>query len=224
MILLSYSASIKGNERVYEPSFLGRLDVNSTKRIFDSLGVFMFVCTMFVVTFFFFKKAPLIFFESWKDNCDKKTITMRSLNFLYKITKCLAYLFCNFELIYYLVYATLALVGSFYNEFFFAFHLTEIFIRYPYVIKAIWEPKKELFLTLILFLLFEYFFTVIGYVSFYEYYKFRCENIYMCFLETFDQTFKDNGAIGQFFEKVKPQTASEFKIFEFFLNFIFREF
>lgn len=32
----------------------------------------------------------------------------------------------------------------------------------------------------------------------------------MCFFETFDQTFKDNGGIGQLFEKVKPQTASLF--------------
>ena len=65
-----------------------------------------------------------------------------------------------------------------------------------------------MFLTLILFILIEYFFTIIAYVKFYEYYAFRCENIYMCFFETFDQTFKDNGGIGQLFEKVHGQNNS----------------
>ena len=49
---------------------------------------------------------------------------------------------------------------------------------------------------------------VIAYVKFYDYYAFRCENIYMCFFETFDQTFKDNGGIAQLFEKVDAQKAS----------------
>jgi len=30
----------------------------------------------------------------------------------------------------------------------------------------------------------------------------------MCFFETFDQTFKDNGGIAQLFEKVDAQKAS----------------
>ena len=44
----------------------------------------------------------------------------------------------------------------------------------------------------------------------------------MCFFETFDQTFKDNGGIGQLYEKVNPQSASHifFIIYNIYL-FIF---
>jgi len=60
---------------------------------------------------------------------------------------------------------------------------------------------------------------VIAYVKFYDYYAFRCENIYMCFFETFDQTFKDNGGIGQLYEKVHAQSAG---ISNFFLRLVFK--
>lgn len=182
------------------------------------VGICMSVFSLFVVIFYIFKKAPLVIKNSLKDETDenvkagskkKKRLFLTILiKFTFKLIKTAYNLLSNFQLLYYLAYGALALVGALKHEFFFTFHMTEILVRYPYIIKAVWEPRKQLFLTLVLFILIEYFFTVIGYVSFYEYYAFRCENIYMCFFETFDQTFKDNGGIGQLFEKVKAQTAS----------------
>lgn len=54
------------------------------------------------------------------------------------------FLMQNIDVIYYLAYGSLAFLGVMIHPFFFAFHLTEILIRYPTlknVIKAVWEPR-----------------------------------------------------------------------------------
>ena len=99
----------------------------------------------------------------------------------------------NIELLYYLAYGILAFVATYIHPFFFVFHLSEILIRYPTlrnVIRAVWEPKTHLFLTLVLFILIEYYFTIIAFTFFYSYYNGRCNSLYICLIETFDQTFK----------------------------------
>ena len=81
------------------------------------------------------------------------------------------------------------------------------------MIKAVYEPRKQLLLTLLLFVLIEYFFTVFAYIWFYDLYGFRCETILFCFIETFDNTFKNNGGIGSFYAEIDAQTNSfNFKI------------
>lgn len=73
------------------------------------------------------------------------------------------------EVLYYLAYGLLAFMGVWFHPFFFAFHLTEILIRYPTlknVIRAVWEPKEALALTLLFFILLEYIFTLIAYSFF----------------------------------------------------------
>jgi inositol 1,4,5-triphosphate receptor type 1/inositol 1,4,5-triphosphate receptor type 3 len=105
----------------------------------------------------------------------------------------------NIEVLYYLTYGTLAFIATFVHPFFFAFHLTEIVIRFPQlrnIIKSFWEPKISLLLTFILIILFNYFFTLIAYVYFYDDYDNKCDSLLYCFLETFDKAFKNNGGIG----------------------------
>lgn len=44
-----------------------------------------------------------------------------------------------------MAYGALAVIGTVVHPFFFAFHMTEVLIRYPTlknVIRAVWEPRK----------------------------------------------------------------------------------
>ncbi len=97
------------------------------------------------------------------------------------------------EVIYYLAYGTLAIFGITFHHFFFTFHLTEILIRYPTlknVIRSVWEPRQQLALTFILFVILEYIWSILGFSYFSDQYQGNCESVLMCFLFTFDYTFK----------------------------------
>ena len=99
----------------------------------------------------------------------------------------------NIDVIYYLSYGSLAFLGVMIHPFFFAFHLTEILIRYPTlknVVKAVWEPRQSLILTLLLMIIMVYSFTLFAYLFFHDDYNGNCESVSICFLFTFDFTFK----------------------------------
>lgn len=99
----------------------------------------------------------------------------------------------NIDVIYYLAYGSLAFLGVMIHPFFYSFHLTEIMIRYSTlqnVIKAVWKPKESLLLTLILMIIIVYSLTLLAYLFFHEDYNSTCESVSICFLFTFDFTFK----------------------------------
>lgn len=111
----------------------------------------------------------------------------------------LYYLIFNIDVMYYLAYGVFAIIGVVVHPFFFSFHLSEIFIRYPSlknVIKALWQPKKALFLTLILLLILVYIFTIFGFRFLRVEYWGNCDKIINCFLYMIDFTFKVDGGIG----------------------------
>jgi hypothetical protein len=61
-----------------------------------------------------------------------------------KLLTVLVFILKEIEVVYYLAYGALAIIGTVVHPFFFAFHLTEILIRYPTlknVIRAVWEPR-----------------------------------------------------------------------------------
>jgi len=78
--------------------------------------------------------------------------------------------------------------------FFLIFFSLNLFnFRFPLlknVILAFWQPRKLLLLTFTLFLILEYISSLFGYTFFYSYYNGICESTLVCFLSTFDQTFK----------------------------------
>lgn len=94
---------------------------------------------------------------------------------------------------YYIAYEALAVLGTFVHPFFFTFHLSAILMRYPTlknVVMSIYLPGRQLLLTFLLFIVFEYSFSVWGYSMFSDEYDGRCESLLYCFLTTFDNTFK----------------------------------
>lgn len=72
-------------------------------------------------------------------------------------------------LLYYLAGMMFALLGLFRHMFFFSFHLTYLIIASPTllnVLRAIWETKKRLILTFVLYLFLIYIFALFAYSFF----------------------------------------------------------
>lgn len=86
---------------------------------------------------------------------------------------CLIKVLLNIDMIYYLSYGVLAFIATLVHPFFFAFHLSEVVLRYPTlrnIIKSFWEPKVALGLTFVLVLLMNYYFSLVAYMVFSDLY------------------------------------------------------
>ena len=96
----------------------------------------------------------------------------------------------------------MAIVGYAVNNYYFVFHLTLIAVRSTvllYVLRALWEPKKAIFFTLVLFFIIEFGFSLYAYSQFNsDYPENHCNTLARCFFITIDQTFKNDGGVGGF--------------------------
>lgn len=100
--------------------------------------------------------------------------------------------FRDFDFVYYILYILFAIGGLAIHPFLFAFQLTD-FLRIGLlknVVKAVWIPKKQLFLTFVVFILQEYYFGLLSYLYWHEQYEGKCKAYWMCWLVTFDESFK----------------------------------
>jgi hypothetical protein len=95
----------------------------------------MIICSTFVVIFFLCKKAPLYIKEAWSQS---KNLLNKDLGFflniliksLVVVLVIIKVLFFNIDVLYYLTYGTLAFVAITVHPLFYAFHLSEVVIRY----------------------------------------------------------------------------------------------
>lgn len=106
----------------------------------------MTVCSSFVVLFFLFKNVPLIIKKNWiiKSGNKKPGIIKRIITFFKLFFKVMIIFLQEIEVMYYIAYGALAVLGTFKHPLFFTFHLTEILIRYPTlknVIKSVYIPR-----------------------------------------------------------------------------------
>lgn len=72
---------------------------------------------------------------------------------------------------------------------------------------------------MILFIILVYVFALIAYTFFSADYVGRCESTLMCFLFTFDWTFKANGGVGGYLTDIEvPDKASKYQVGRFFYD------
>ncbi|KAL4497224.1 hypothetical protein ABPG72_019544 [Tetrahymena utriculariae] len=117
-------------------------------------------------------------------------------NYLYKIK----FFISDVQLIYRLVFLVIAVLGIF-NFAFIALLLLDFFIRNPLlrnVFKAVWVPRKQLFYTMVVYLLLQYFFAILGYFTIYDQLTAGndvnlCDDLWQCFSMIVDMTFKNDG-------------------------------
>ncbi|EGR27978.1 hypothetical protein IMG5_185610 [Ichthyophthirius multifiliis] len=222
-IIISYSEF--NNDRIWSPKLNDDTTVQQTKQLFKIFGYIMIFCSMLVLLFFLVKKGPLYLKEVWQTNEAflqiKTGLIVQYVKHLLIIVSSLIRFIINPEVVYYLTYGTLAVLATEIHPFFFAFHLTEFLLRYPTlrnILRAVYEPYISLALTFILILLFIYFFSLFGYIFFDKAYHGRCQELYLCFFETFDQTFKNNGGLGGFYESNDPKQSNDYNYERFFIE------
>lgn len=89
-----------------------------------------------------------------------------------------------------------------FNEFVLALLLFDIFWRFPVlqnVLLAVWRPKSQIFLTLFLFLICTYFFSLTAFYLFSDRFNGTCDNLITCFSIIFDYMYKNDGGITSLF-------------------------
>jgi len=202
IIIVSYTSKFvpenatqmqRNNIRLMEPFFFERKEFDKTLDVILALGTINLVFGSAVVILFLIKKAPLIIDHIWIGFFEEK------MNNFFKIWKgfkkiLISFYIClnDLEFFYYIIYIIMNVSGLGVHPFFFVFNLTD-FLRIDQlknVVKAVWIPRKQLLLTLFLFILVEYYFSLIGYLELWRQYDNNCDRFWMCFMTTFDQTFK----------------------------------
>ena len=112
------------------------------------------------------------------------------------------------EIFYYICYIIFSLFGALIHPFFFCFHLTEILFRFSTlsnILQSVYQPRLQLALTFILYLILNYMFTLIAFLEFETDYQGNCDNLFLCFIITFDWSFKANGGIGGYLYTMSHQ-------------------
>lgn len=93
------------------------------------------------------------------------------------------------------------ILGMSYHPFYYAFLLTFPVIRSNIllsVLNAIWVPKFKILWTICFLIIIVYFLTLFTYWHFSEDYNLLCQDLRTCLLVTLDQTFKNDGGVGNF--------------------------
>lgn len=126
----------------------------------------------------------------------------------------LFFLIRNPRVVYFLWQIFVAILGSYVNKLYFAFHLLDVVNRYQElsnVLRSIVRPAKVLSLTVLLYLVIVYVFAIIGFYFFRADYNpsvvltqdqiegrapYQCQRLFQCFLMSLDQGFKSDGGLG----------------------------
>jgi len=189
IIISSYSEDYGSTPHLFlDPS-------KDTMSIITTLGILNLVFSSLVVANFFLKRAPLLLGDIWKGFFSRKfNIIKTPLRFVFKLIHSLLRGLKDFDILYYCLVMFFALMGLLVHPAFFFFQLTD-FLRNELlknVVKAVWNPRISLGLTLLVFILLEYYFAIIGFSVFGLHYDggAACQSLWDCFLQTFDHTFK----------------------------------
>nr|CCC21103.1 TPA: calcium-release channel VI-2b [Paramecium tetraurelia] len=105
----------------------------------------------------------------------------------------------DYEMIYFLIFTTLAFIGLYVNIVL-ALLLLDVFWRFPTltsIVNAIWRPSGSILLVLSLYIIMQYYYSLIVYHYYADQYTPYCENLLQCFSFILDVTFKtDGGSVG----------------------------
>ncbi|KAF1329854.1 Ryanodine-inositol 1,4,5-triphosphate receptor ca2 channel, partial [Globisporangium splendens] len=134
----------------------------------------------------------------------------------------LFFLIRNPRVVYFLWQILIAILGSYVNKLYFAFHLLDVVNRYQElsnVLRSIVHPAKVLSLTVLLYLVIVYVFAIIGVYFFRADYNpsvvltpdqidgkapYQCQRLFRCFLMSLDQGFESNGGLGGYLQPNIP--------------------
>jgi hypothetical protein len=181
----------------------------------NAIGVTLIVLSMIITGYFLAKTAPLLIAKAWRGALKDK---LNIFAYLQRLLMNIYYFLTDFDVLYYMIYGTTAIIGLTVSPFFFGFHLFDVLVRYPTllnVVKSVWIPKKSLLLTFFLMVIINYVYSLIGYYQFYRDYNGWCESTFMCWLTGTDKSFKVDGGLGGFMENPFKDGAPDLLRFAF---------
>ena len=137
----------------------------------------------------------------------------------------------NFQSLYYILSLIFIILGLKIHPFFNCLILLEFVNRIQLmqtVLKAMYKPLKNILITLLMFIILEYFFSLFA-VSFFTYHfpnPTDTKNFLKTFMRMMDQTFKQDGGIGTYLDKslddgYQPYTLSSYFNIRFFFDLLF---
>ncbi|CAD8133483.1 unnamed protein product [Paramecium octaurelia] len=202
--------------RLYEPRLLWYDQLSITKQIILILGILDLVFSSLIVFFFALKRAPLKVYHIWVGFFSTQGFFKIIIRLIKNSLVSIFVLLQDFEILYYSAYILAGIVGLAAHPFFFCVHLMD-FLKLDQlktVVQAIWKPKVELGLALMLLIIIEYYFNILAWIVFYNQYPASgesgqeyCNEFWRCLITTFDWTFKFTGSIGAHLQD--PATLEE---------------
>ena len=132
-----------------------------------------------------------------KDICyEIVTYRKKSYSSVKLIILFLSRLLTDKEFLYNILNVVFGFLGILIDYFFFSYHLLELVIRLgtlKNVILSIWKPKKQIVVTLMLFIIIEYYFTIFIFLFYPDDVEAKlCYRMDTCLITIFDHTFKVN--------------------------------
>ena len=203
MIIASYrKAEGTWDDNLEDPSLFDALNVGGTKAIIYTIGIFLSVLFGIIVISFLYKcilsNYHRITNKRKKENKgeeeeDDGNRCIFVLEMLYNVI-------INWQMLYNVANFALAICGCIIHPFFFVYHLFVAAFRsekLQAILGAITGPAISIILALILYIVMEYVFAVLGYVIFpQDFPDYTCTTLVRCFLFAIDQSYKSDGGLG----------------------------
>jgi hypothetical protein len=193
LLIISSYFKTDNNNQSFDYSFLY---VNESGRIKVTNDI------MYVLTLIQFVLSVLIFINYLVKNMPKYTYSEKliSRNKCKKIGRFFYRLLTDGNFLYHSSYLFFSIIGFFYKYYFlFAYHLLETARRsstLTNLLLAIWNPRKQLIVTLFLFILFEYYFIIFIYLYMYDNLPDNsCYAFDRCFFTIGDNSYKNSNGI-----------------------------
>ena len=242
LIVLSYSTN--SGSRLNKPS-LGDLNNTETKMLFRVFGIINLLLASIVVGVLLAQRIPFNIQKYGVRDQDTKnrmkdlgiitneSITHRTYNKVKAVYELLMLIFSDVMILYHVIYFIFTLLGAAYHPFFFSFCLTYLIVRSSVlinVLRAVYEPRMQIILTLFLTLIVFYVFTIFSYMIFYRDYDSSlsnsCFSLWSCLTVTIDQSYKNGGAVAGFLPIPFTSTSSSLHVewgrffYDYSFNFV----
>lgn len=199
VIIASYRKH--GNDwdtRLEDPSLFDYFSTSTTNTIINVFAGVLTISYFIILTAFLYKHILSTYNRlilGWSE--ENTGICKGSFNFF---TLFIVAVLSKMEMYMHIANLAMGFLGWFLHPLFFTFHLLTDAFRFERllsVLKAIVEPAVGILLTLMLYIVLEYLFSVIGYLAFMDdYEEYTCDSVLHCFMFNIDMTFKENGGIG----------------------------
>ncbi|EGR31182.1 MIR domain protein [Ichthyophthirius multifiliis] len=199
---IDYYKSLLQTSRIQDPRLFQVDRFDWTLNLIQAFGLTNLVFSSLVIVLFFVKKAPLLLEDMWRNWYSKNQgLTQKLIYIIPLLLQSLKTCLTDFDFVYYTCYISFCIIGLAVHPFFFGFLIVD-FMRIKLlknVVKAVYIPRVDLALTFMVFVLIQYYFTIISYILLYDQYLDHggsCTILWKCFLYTFNWTFKETGSIG----------------------------